>query len=46
MQSEGGFAFGAFRLDLRAKRLFRGDAPVALKPLQFAILHVFFNHRD
>lgn len=43
MQPDDWIAYGAFRLDLRAKRLFRDGVPVALKPLQFAMLHVFVS---
>jgi DNA-binding winged helix-turn-helix (wHTH) protein/Flp pilus assembly protein TadD len=43
MQPTGGFAYGAFRLDPLAKRVFRDGSPVPLKRLQFALLEHFLN---
>lgn len=42
----GVFRFGPFRLDLAAQRLFRGEAPVALKPKAYDTLCYLLQHRD
>lgn len=39
------YHFGEFRLDTLQHRLFRGDAPVALKGLPLAVLHQLLEHR-
>jgi DNA-binding winged helix-turn-helix (wHTH) protein/tetratricopeptide (TPR) repeat protein len=39
-----GFAFGPYELDLRAKRLMRGAAPVVLTPRQFELLRTLVQH--
>ncbi|MCC7044294.1 MAG: winged helix-turn-helix domain-containing protein [Acidobacteria bacterium] len=43
MQSTGGFAYGAFRLDPRARSLVRDRTPIPLKRLQFDILHILLS---
>jgi DNA-binding response OmpR family regulator len=43
MPQSGGFAFGAFRLDVRARRFWRDQVEIPLKPLQFDILHTLVS---
>lgn len=43
MAAGGGFAFGPFQLDMRAKRLLRAGQPVDLSPRQFDILHALVS---
>lgn len=40
MPTGGDFRFGCYRLDLKGRRLLRGDAVVAIQPLQFQLLKV------
>ncbi|MEO8071467.1 MAG: winged helix-turn-helix domain-containing protein [Acidobacteriota bacterium] len=43
MPTRGGFAFGPFQLDTRAKRLLRDGTPVPLPIRQFDLLHVLVS---
>lgn len=38
------FGFGPYQLDLRSKRLLRGETPVALTPRQFELLRTLIQH--
>ncbi len=43
-QAGGGFAFGAFLLDLRLRRLLRNGTVVPLRPRHFELLHELVTH--
>jgi DNA-binding winged helix-turn-helix (wHTH) protein len=44
MPAAGGFGFGPFRLDVRAKQLRRGEEPIALPPRYYDLLLEFVTH--
>jgi DNA-binding winged helix-turn-helix (wHTH) protein len=44
MPAAGGFGFGPFRLDVRAKQVLRDDVPVALPPRHYDLLLELVTH--